>query len=222
MTTETIDLFPIPLTKINLGETFADEFNSLKNNDLNPSERNRASHHFSVDRYILNNEKYSNLKNFIRQETQRFMESKMAIDGECGITQSWVNWNHPKEHTHLHTHPNSIVSGVLYLEVEENKNNVIVFHRINQDVGSGKNIIEPPLFRRPNPNVERKYVDNSHPIFLKNGDLLLFASYLPHSVPPNQASTKRISLAFNSMIRHKIGGYERLTELDYKILAENP
>lgn len=222
MTTETVDLFPIPVVKINLGETFSEEFNSLKNDDINPSEKNRTSHYFSINRYILNDERYVNLKNVIRQETQNFMESKMAIEGECGITQSWVNWNHPKEHTHLHTHPNSIVSGVLYLQVEENKNNLILFHRLNQDIGSGKNIIEPPMFKQPNDKVERKYVDGAQAVFVKNGDLILFASYLPHSVPPNHGSSKRISLAFNSMVRHKIGGYERATELDYKILAENP
>ncbi len=83
MTAETIDLFPVPVSKINLGETFMDEFNSLKNDDLNPSEKNnRASHHFSANRYILNDERYRNLKDFIRERTQNFMESKMAIDGD--------------------------------------------------------------------------------------------------------------------------------------------
>lgn len=220
MITQTIELFPTPITKINVEDKFSKEFEFLKNSNINPSKKNRASHHFSINRYILNDTKFFDLKNFIRQEVGNFMERKMGIDGECAITQSWVNWNHPKDYTHLHTHPNSIVSGVMYLDVETDGNNVIFFHR--QDASFSKNIIEPPMFKQPNPNVELKYIQNSVPIYLKNGDLILFPSYLPHSVPVNKSNSVRISLAFNSIIRHKIGSYDRLTELDYKILQENP
>jgi hypothetical protein len=34
------------------------------------------------------------------------------------VTQSWLNWTKPGQWHHKHSHPNSLYSGVLYLDVE--------------------------------------------------------------------------------------------------------
>lgn len=217
--TETLDMFPIPLVKMNLGKKFKKEFDSLKKEEEHPSDRNMGStHHFSTNKYILNDPRFINLKNFICEQTTKFIRNKMNVDGECLLTQSWVNWNYPNEHTQQHIHPNSIASGVLYLEATDS-NNVIVFHKLYAQ--TTRNFIDPKPFNPANPDREKKYTDSTMPINLKNGDFIIFPSYLPHSVPPNRSNQKRISLAYNSLTKHKCGSYGRITEIDYKILAEN-
>lgn len=219
MNIETIDLFPIPLVKMNILETFKKEFESLKSEEEHPSDNNGVStHHFSKNKYILNDVRFINLKKFIEEHTTNFIQNKMNVDGESLLTQSWVNWNYPNERTQQHIHPNSIASGVIYLEATK-KNNIIFFHKLYAQ--TTRNFIDPAPFTPPKPEREIKYTDSSIPITLRTGDFIIFPSYLPHSVPQNKTEEKRISLAYNSLTKQRCGTYARITEIDYKILAEN-
>jgi uncharacterized protein (TIGR02466 family) len=146
------------------------------------------------------------------------MQNMMNVDAECALTQSWVNWNYPNEHTQTHIHPNSIASGVLYLESTE-QNNLIVFHKPYSQ--TTRNYLDPKTFESPNPNGKPQFYEAFYRLVVKNGDFIIFPSYLAHSVPRNTTNQKRISLAFNSVTKHKIGANKRLTEIDYKILLEN-
>jgi uncharacterized protein (TIGR02466 family) len=219
MKKETLELFPIPVTKMNVGKKFLKEFELLKNEqEVTSHKENGQVHHFSDDNYVLNQPRFSKLKNFVVDQTQQFMQNMMNVDAECALTQSWVNWNYPNEHTQTHIHPNSIASGVLYLEATS-QNNVIFFHKNYSQ--TTRNFLDPKTFSHPNPNGEKKFYETSYPINLTNGDFIIFPSYLPHSVPRNMTSEKRISLAYNSVTKHRIGSNKRLTEIDYKILIEN-
>lgn len=98
-----------------------------------------------------------------------------------------------------HVHSNSIYSGVLYLRTPE---------------GAG-----PTLFSDPRPvvNMLRPDYEKPSPMYLgarwgqlpKKGDLIIFPSWLPHSVetvPKNETlgDDARISLSFNIMIRSNV------------------
>ena len=49
---------------------------------------------------------------------------------------------------------------------------------------------------------------------VKSGDILLFPSYLNHSVETKQDNNLRISLAFNTFVKGNIGSREGLSELN--------
>ena len=103
------------------------------------------------------------------------------------ITQSWLNLNRPGDYHHTHTHPNSWVSGVFYLETH-GKNDTIKFEKnyspwnIETDNGT-------PF------TVESLYLS------VAPAQLVLFPSSLIHSVPRNQTGKERVSLSFNSMLK---------------------
>jgi len=85
-----------------------------------------------------------------------------------------------------HTHPNSILSGVFYLQAPEGSSKI--------------------LFNDPKPY--RKYIDlevenntlhNYHQVFFnaEKGLLVLWQSWIEHEVPENKSQEGRITLVFN-------------------------
>ena len=123
---------------------------------------------------------------------------KSYLYDTCGISDkiipelvtSWVNLHRKDDFAHIHTHANSIVSGVWYLSTTENSGNVLV-HTDNKLFG---NILDFP--RKDN------LFNSPYCVFLpQNGDLILFPSNLKHSVAPNKSDKERLSLAFNYMLR---------------------
>lgn len=85
-----------------------------------------------------------------------------------------------------HVHPNCILSGVMYLQVPE-KSAPIVFY----DSRSAKNMSSLPIVS------ETLINQREIPIFPKTGMVLLWESWLMHSVPKNYSTDGRITIVFN-------------------------
>ena len=103
------------------------------------------------------------------------------------ITESWFSYTKTNEHHHRHSHNNSFLSGVFY--VQTLPNDVISFYRPHDTLfnieSKEKNIFNSK--------------DWSFPVNV--GDMVLFPSYIEHYVPKNVHNDKvRISLAFNTWI----------------------
>tara|TARA_B100001996_G_scaffold163109_1_gene124383 strand:- start:768 stop:1412 length:645 start_codon:yes stop_codon:yes gene_type:complete len=125
------------------------------------------------------------------------------------ITQSWVNVNKPKEAHHMHYHPNSIISGVFYIKVDSYDS--ICFHDPLSKLKSGFHfgLHEPKEMNDWNYGVYAEKV--------LSGDLVLFPSWLEHSVFPNKSySEDRISVSFNTFVEGTIGDRKSLTQLNLK------
>jgi uncharacterized protein (TIGR02466 family) len=214
---ELFSLFPTPVAKINISnnKAFISSCISLKNtiNKGNDNNKNRSTHYFSDDTYVLNKKQFKSLKNLITEKIAWFTNVVLNFTGEPFITQSWVNCNSPSQYTHLHAHPNSIVSGCLYLEVNDN-NGIIQFHKYNDNVNSSTLYALRPKSNDVPVNYSYAEIFQYHikDIKVKSGDLVLFPSYLLHSVPMNNTRNDRWGLAFNS-VTTKIGGNRDLTEL---------
>jgi len=119
---------------------------------------------------------------------------------ELVITQAWSNICEKGKKHHEHVHPNSIVSGVFYFQINEN--------------------LPPIEFRNPNThsfnlNIQKQNNFNSATFLLplNSGELILFPSNLTHSVPENKADLPRISLAFNTFAKNSLGSIDSLTYL---------
>ena len=48
---------------------------------------------------------------------------------------------------------------------------------------------------------------------IKELDLMIFPSYLEHSVPTNNTNQKRVSLSFNTFVRGEIGSKSSLSQV---------
>jgi uncharacterized protein (TIGR02466 family) len=109
-------------------------------------------------------------------------------DGAFELTGLWANMN-PKGAAHpIHNHPNNFLSGVYYLRTHEGADTVN-FH----DPRSQTGIIRPPMTELTAENTDQVVVKVS------DGTLLMFLSWLPHSVDATGSDETRISVSFNVM-----------------------
>jgi uncharacterized protein (TIGR02466 family) len=88
----------------------------------------------------------------------------------------------------MHSHPNNFLSGVYYLRVLPGAD-TINFH----DPRSQARVIRPPVVELTAANTDQVVVK------VTNGTLLMFPSYLDHSVDANLSDEERISVSFNMM-----------------------
>ena len=87
-----------------------------------------------------------------------------------------------------HRHPNNFLSAVYYLRVAPGAD-TINFHDPRPQAG----IIRPPVTELTAENTDQVVVK------VRNGTLLLFASFLEHSVDPTSGGIERASVSFNLM-----------------------
>jgi uncharacterized protein (TIGR02466 family) len=166
-------------------------------------ERN-SSNSSTINTYIFNN-KLKAIKQFCEEHIQNYVDEIINPEKELDlyITQSWLNITKPGEFHHVHSHPNSIISGGFYIAtVEDDK---ISFGDPNTKV---KEIIklEQKKFNMWN--------SSSWTVPVDNNKLILFPSWLNHQVKLNpKATTDRISISFNTFVRGVLGSRDQSTEL---------
>ena len=104
------------------------------------------------------------------------------------ITGCWANVLAKGAAHKAHSHPNNFLSGVYYLRTHPGTD-TINFHDPRTQTG----IIRPPVTELTSENTDQVVVK------VKNGSLLVFPSYLQHSVDANMSDEERISISFNVM-----------------------
>ena len=87
-----------------------------------------------------------------------------------------------------HSHPNNFLSGVYYVRTRPGSD-AINFHDPRTQAG----VIRPPIVELTAENTDQVVVR------VTNGTLLVFPSYLEHSVDANVNEEERISVSFNVM-----------------------
>ena len=193
-----VKLFPTPLyiTKIN---TLDYKKIILEDSDknINPNEGNTTSE----NNYVLDKPEFIDLRKKIYLEIEYYFKNiiNSSNDFKPIITQSWLNFTKQKQFHHKHNHPNSIVSGVFYVQTDEDDR--ITFFKNPKDFFGF--------------NLKNNNEFNTSHIYLKvtDGMLILFPSDLFHSVPVKETSGTRVSLSFNTFIKGSVGDKGTLTYL---------
>ena len=196
MNVELLRLFPTPLLVVPYGQSVEKELSYLKS--VNFLEQKGNGNFRSEDTFLLKNNELCNIKVFIELAIHRFVKDVLNSDQTVRITQSWANRNPKGSVHHEHVHPNSILSGVMYFQINE-KLPPIHFVRERQD-SLKLNVIK---YNQINAEVFK--------VLCKPGDLILFPSSLRHGVPINEGEEDRVSLSFNTFCDGAIGSKELLT-----------
>ena len=192
-------VFPTPVRISELPRNFTfEELDYISSLLLVSNEGNKISE----EGFVLNNPSLQNLKSFCLQELTSFCREMVSLPENLRpyITQSWVNSTQAGEYHHSHTHPNSYISGVLYINALEHVDR-IYFHR------------EEPGYIKFQPS---KYnIFNSPTWFFQvwTKALILFPSSLEHSVYTVGGDHSRISLSFNTFLEGELGDYSEKTYL---------
>ena len=190
---------PIYISKLNRDLTKEEIFfiNNCKS-DIYKNEGNATSN----DNYILNNKLFKNLKTDLDLIVQDYFNKVVSPSNNIKpyITQSWLNYTEKNQYHHKHSHSNSLVSGVLYINCNKEHDKIKFFN---------------DNYKTIKLEVKDYNIWNSETWWfsVKTGDVILFPSSLPHMVETKEGNNTRISLAFNAFIKGTIGNKKNLTEL---------
>ena len=111
---------------------------------------------------------------------------------EVKITNLWAIINHKGSFNQKHHHGNSDISAAYYVAASENCGDIVFY--------------DPrpaPTYRHPissSPNILNASINSIKP---EAGLLVLFPSYVEHSVNPNQSDDERVVISFNITLQKK-------------------
>jgi len=156
----------------------------------------------SNDNYILNNKLFKDLKTDLDLRVKDYFDKVISPSNNITpyITQSWLNYTETNQYHHKHQHPNSLVSGVFYINSNEEHDKITFFN---------------DTYKTIKPEIKDWNIWNSESWWfsVKSGDIILFPSSLAHMVETKKGTNTRISLAFNVFVKGTIGKNKDLTEL---------
>jgi uncharacterized protein (TIGR02466 family) len=194
MKLDTLRIFATPLMTFDLGRDFTiEELNFINSQEMGFSVGNEGSWNHRV----LEDSSMVNLKKFAQDAlNDYFIEIYSPARPEeirLKLTQSWTNITKHNENHHQHYHPNSIISGVLYINGDIN-NDEIVFTNTKESRPWQIDVKE-----------HNGYNSFLYHLPITTGFMVLFPSNMFHGVPEKKDNNTRISLAFNSFFEGKFG-----------------
>lgn len=181
-----LNLFPVPVFTVDNFITDSERTNLLLEVKKQDHQKHSAftKSSFSTHKPGVNFLKETNLL----QRTTNLLNEFASSYGlnELHITTSWSNIQNCGSELIDHMHPNSKISGCIYLNVDENSSKI--------------------YFHNPNPYVifedftgESPYNHHYYWLQPKNNQLIMFPSWLKHGSNKEENKTKgRVSIAFNS------------------------
>ncbi|MDX2315255.1 MAG: TIGR02466 family protein [Gammaproteobacteria bacterium] len=108
------------------------------------------------------------------------------------MREIWANANGKHAYNNIHNHPNSLLSGVYYVKAEDDYGDLLFF-----DPRKQASVTQPDFS-------ERTQINSSiHSISPEVGTLIIFPSWLEHSVNQNLSDSDRISRSFNINLEHE-------------------
>lgn len=130
------------------------------------------------------NKFYSHINTYIKDVFNNYGWEYDESKVKC--TSMWAIINKKGNFNIEHTHPNNYLSAAYYVKAPDNCGN----------------------FKATNPNILNRHIrakseqanelnSNSASIKIKEGDLLIFPAYLPHSVEENKSDEDRVIVSFN-------------------------
>jgi len=199
-------LFPTPVIFSNIGRSWTEKEIALFNYHRDFTHNNQGNT-TSNNRYVLNASESKGLLEYIGKGIQYYVDNIICPKNpvEFYITQSWLNYTKSGEYHHTHEHPNSIISGVLYIDCDR-EHDKIIFHKANR--------YQQIKF----PQTEYNHFNSESWFFnVGTGDLVLFPSHFTHGVEQKKGDNIRCSLAFNVFAKGYIGQEEELTALHLRM-----
>jgi uncharacterized protein (TIGR02466 family) len=156
----------------------------------------------SNNNYILNEKPFDNIKKELDLRVQDYFDKVISPANNIipYITQSWLNYTETNQYHHKHNHPNSLISGVFYINCDEQFDKIKFFKEDYKTI-------------KPEVKDWNLYNSESWWFSVKTGDVILFPSSLTHMVENKEGTNTRISLAFNVFIKGTIGNNKNITEL---------
>jgi uncharacterized protein (TIGR02466 family) len=192
-----IGLWPTPLyhSHITLSEGLREQ---IRGQEFVPFSRNIGS--CTRDTHLLDQPIMADLRREIMRHVEFYTRDHLAVADhiEFYITNSWCTQHLRGDFGERHTHSNSLISGVLYVDCEPLTGDIRFFKDFNlQTLWPGAVDLDCSNFNE----INSKY----WAVTPRVGDILLFPSSLAHGAQANQTDSARHCVAFNLFARGQLG-----------------
>jgi uncharacterized protein (TIGR02466 family) len=195
-------IFPIPVGRYSIERPISnDEIHAVNSQEKTTNFGNSIS----VNKAVLDIPELKEIKDTTEKYLTEYFNTVYSPENNIKIyiTQSWLNWTDTGQYHHKHSHPNSFVSGVLYLQADKDIDKIMFY----KDTYRQFEI----------PAVEQHIMNSDSWWFsVGAGDILFFPSSLVHAVLNVETPQTRISLSFNTFIEGELGFEQGPTTLILK------
>ena len=194
-------LFAMPVYITKLKREFTSEENKFTNKIKSGCHKN-IGNNTSNNSNVINSKPFISLRKELNEIVRDYFDKIICPSNNIKpyITQSWLNYTDTNQYHHVHSHPNSLVSGILYIDADKDNDKVKFYSNKYSMID-----IETENFNSFN--------TTSWWFPVETGQVFLFPSSLTHSVETKQGENTRISLAFNVFIEGTVGSKKTLNEL---------
>lgn len=193
------NLFPTPIGSFKMDREFTkEEKDFILGLETRPNQGNTTS----KDNNLFDREELKDVYEFAKESVNKYLQGVYAPKNDVSlyVTQSWANYTQPGQFHHKHAHPNSFVSGVLYIQADPEKDK-IYFYR------DGYQQLKLPT-ENYNPYNSESWWFEAVP-----GQLYLFPSGTTHMVQNTESADTRVSISFNTFLKGYVGEDVDLTGL---------
>lgn len=157
-----------------------------------------ANNNFLSGSYtILQEPRLARMKSIVEHHINRFTSDVCGMKQELVVCQSWIARTLVGGAHSRHNHPNSIFSGVVYLDCSDNS--PLNFYHGNMLFKDFKFDVDYDKVTPYNRMVTQLPVSK--------GDFIMFPSWVEHDVSMNPGPRERVVLAFNTFVRGSFGSY---------------
>lgn len=188
--------FPIPILTFTVDKEIVENTTSLVNkyiketNFIVPYAPGELLTTFYKDKDFLGKLGDKPLLDYINNAVREYLDL-IGFDPRCFVeVTSWLQFNQPGSYFVRHDHYGALVSGVLYLQVPKDSGDILFHNPIEA------RRVSNTFFERV--KKEDNQYNFSHikytPVV---GEMLIFESWLQHTVEQNKSDDNRISVSFN-------------------------
>lgn len=191
-------LFATPLVVAKLKDTsICDRLEAKIRKEMEASAGRFEAGNFTTDDQLHTAGRgYEEFCDLVIQESGNFLDFLRVKRDDHYITTMWANVTNPNHRHPVLIHPNSLISGILYIKTPERCGSLAI-----TDPRPGARVLEPSYYEMTEWN---SGLFRYNP---KKGDLLMWPSWLYHGVDRGfceDETEERIAIAFNVMMLGKI------------------
>ena len=120
------NLFPTPIYMSNINRKFTEKELAFVKDKKTQTEKNQGDNIITTDKNILDKIEFKEVKSFLENSCQDYLDKIISPlkNVKLYITQSWLNYTEENQTHHAHSHQNSIISGVLYIDADKDNDKI--------------------------------------------------------------------------------------------------
>jgi uncharacterized protein (TIGR02466 family) len=193
-------VFPIPIARFTVDDFIIKNTTELVNkylidsNITHPPAPGELLTTFYKDKNFLGNTGDTGLLNYINRVTRQYLDL-LGFDYKAFIeVTSWLQLNQPRSYFVRHDHYGALISGCVYLSMPENSGNILFHNPL--ETRRVTNTVFDSIKKEEN-DYNFSHVSYTPVV----GEMIMFESWLQHTVQQNMSDENRISIGFNIWAR---------------------